>query len=381
MKARLISAIFVLALAAVACNLPGAPAATPTGVSALVTQMAATLQALETPAAKTPAAGSATPSLIPPPSQTPAPPAAGTATPTSQPCDQAQFIADVTAPDGSLMIPGQAFTKTWRLRNLGSCAWGNGYALVFQSGDALGAPAVVNLPGEVPSGATVDVSVEMKAPSAPGNYKGYWKLRGANGQTFGVLQNQPFYVDINVVAPTLTATQTVTPTTAPSGVIYDFTANKCAAEWLSKAGEAALACPGSPGDPKGYVVEVSNPTLEGGTAASGAALLTAPRSEANGVITGRFPALTIASGYRFKAVIGCLDGNPGCSVTYQVNYRLGGELRNLGQWTQTSDGSVQTLDIDLSSLAGKSVEMVLAVLAGESAEQDQAVWVQPRIER
>jgi hypothetical protein len=32
----------------------------------------------------------------------------------------------------------------------------------------------------------VDVSVPMEAPGTPGTYKGYWKLRGADGVLFGV---------------------------------------------------------------------------------------------------------------------------------------------------------------------------------------------------
>jgi len=34
--------------------------------------------------------------------------------------DWAQFIADVTEPDGTRYDPGATFTKTWRLRNIGT---------------------------------------------------------------------------------------------------------------------------------------------------------------------------------------------------------------------------------------------------------------------
>jgi len=37
------------------------------------------------------------------------------------------------------------------------------------------------------------------------------------------------------------------------------------------------------------------------------------------------------------------------------------------------------LDVDLSSLAGKSVEFVLAVLANGPSFQDWAFWLAPRI--
>src|SRR5512135_3467629 len=49
-------------------------------------------------------------------------------------CDRAQFIADVTVPDGTRFSPGAAFTKTWRLKNVGTCTWSTSYTLVFSSG-------------------------------------------------------------------------------------------------------------------------------------------------------------------------------------------------------------------------------------------------------
>ncbi|MFO3797994.1 MAG: NBR1-Ig-like domain-containing protein, partial [Anaerolineales bacterium] len=94
-------------------------------------------------------------------------------------CDWAQFIADVTIPDGTVMAPGTAFTKTWRLKNIGTCTWGSGYRLAFSSGSQMDAPAEVNLPYSVAPGQMVDVSVTMTAPSTPGTYRGYWLLKNA----------------------------------------------------------------------------------------------------------------------------------------------------------------------------------------------------------
>jgi hypothetical protein len=255
--------------------------------------------------------------------------------------------------------------------------------VVFASGDSLGAPAVVNLTGNVPSGSTVDVSVDMKAPMNPGNFKSNWKLRNASGQVFGVQSDQSFFVDITVVGVTQTVTLTPTITITPpvSGEVYSFVTGICNAEWLSKAGEPALTCPGSSGDPKGYVMRLNSPTLETGAVETAPVLLTVPRSETNGVITGRYPPIAIQAGYHFKSTLACLNGMNACSVTYQLNYRVGGSLQNLGQWTQTYDSSIQGVDVDLSSLAGQTVEIVLVVMAGDNADQDQAVWVNPRITR
>jgi len=66
----------------------------------------------------------------PPPTVTPLPPLTPTQTPFTVPptvspagCDRASFIADVRVPDGTLFTPGAAFSKTWRLKNSGSCTW------------------------------------------------------------------------------------------------------------------------------------------------------------------------------------------------------------------------------------------------------------------
>ncbi len=45
--------------------------------------------------------------------------------------DRAQFVADVTVPDGTRYDPGATFTKTWRLRNAGTCTWTTSYTMVF----------------------------------------------------------------------------------------------------------------------------------------------------------------------------------------------------------------------------------------------------------
>jgi len=61
-------------------------------------------------------------------------------TPPPAGCDRAQFISDVTVPDGTTFAPGAAFNKTWRLKNVGTCTWTTSYSLVFDSGEKMGGP-------------------------------------------------------------------------------------------------------------------------------------------------------------------------------------------------------------------------------------------------
>jgi LysM repeat protein len=136
-----------------------------------------------------------------------------TATSTTPPaaCDNAQFVADVNIPSGTVMLPGTAFTKTWRFRNIGSCTWTTSHAVVYMDGEAFGAPAASPLPADIPPGGTVDISINMVAPSIPGFYRGYWMFRNANGALFGVgpQANQAWWLDIEVFDPTPTDVPTV----------------------------------------------------------------------------------------------------------------------------------------------------------------------------
>ncbi len=202
----------------------GGPAATP-DVAAYLTQAVGTSQALTTPPGPPPlsptpstgAAPSAPPTLSPTPTLTPTlPPALRTSTPR---CLAAGFVTDVTVPDGSEFAPGETFTKTWRLVNRGSCTWNTNFVLFFVRGEQMGAPDQVRLPKVVPPGDMVDISVAMQAPTAPGEYQGFWKLRSDKGTEFGVGADaaQPVWVLIRVVVtPTPTGTPTVTATATPT---------------------------------------------------------------------------------------------------------------------------------------------------------------------
>jgi len=175
-----------LAMLLAACNFPlsqnpqdvyGTAAAQT--VSAQLTQAFAASPTLPVlPATATPVP----PTLPPPPTATPLPPP--TATPGCS--DDSVFVSDVTIPDNTNMAAGASFTKTWRLRNTGTCTWTSNYDIVFVAGNIMGGPASDDLPGNVAPGSTVDISVDLTAPSSNGTHKGSWRLRNDKGVLFGV---------------------------------------------------------------------------------------------------------------------------------------------------------------------------------------------------
>ena len=218
--------LLVILFVGVACNLPGGGAAVPQEgmqTAAAMTVQAALAQTTGTQGGEATApAGGEQASPTPAPAVTVLPTAAATSTPvptatprptaTPKPCNLATFIKDVTVPDGTEFQPGHHFTKTWRLKNVGTCTWHN-YALVFDSGEQMGAPASVALPGTVAPGQEVDVSVDMVAPGTSGTYRGNWRLRDDKGVIFGLTNGNPFWVEIKVVSPTLMPIPTLPPMT------------------------------------------------------------------------------------------------------------------------------------------------------------------------
>lgn len=367
----------MLAVTLTGCYLPQ-ETPTPNGASIAFTQSAQTVEArlTELASANTPAASPIPPTDIVVASATTAPLATNTPIPavtsavTSTPlCDVGAFVTDVTVPDGTKINPNTAFTKTWRLKNVGTCTWTTSYAAVFDSGSQMSAPSVVNLTQNVPPGSMVDISIPMTSPATNGTYRGDWKLRNAAGVIFGLgsTASKPYYVTIDV--------GNVNQTT-----IYNFVDNYCSAQWSSAAG--VLPCPGTNSDSNGFVVKLTDPKLENGSVENEAALETHPQFVDNGYISGRFPSFNVKSGDRFKAVIGCLYNGSACNVMFLLNYAAdGGSEQTLASWNQTYDGSIQKLDIDLSSLAGKSVVFILRVNANGVSDQDWAFWLQPRITR
>ena len=101
----------------------------------------------------------------------------------------ASFVSDVTIADGSYIAPGNTFIKTWRIRNNGTTTWTTNYKLVFVSGTQMASVSSVNLPYTVAPGQTVDISVQMTAPTEAGSYKSEWMLVNESGTRFGVGSN------------------------------------------------------------------------------------------------------------------------------------------------------------------------------------------------
>lgn len=103
-----------------------------------------------------------------------------------------EFVEDITITDKTVVVPGKPFTKTWKVKNTGSCEWDDRYKIVFSHGDQMDALSEIAFPKNmrVKPDDTIDLSVYMTAPSNPGSYAGYWLLQSGSGQKFGAGQNR-----------------------------------------------------------------------------------------------------------------------------------------------------------------------------------------------
>ncbi|MCA9930818.1 MAG: hypothetical protein KC419_20175, partial [Anaerolineales bacterium] len=94
------------------------------------------------------------------------------------------YVADLTIPDDTVMKPGQKFVKTWRIKNTGTTTWGPTFTFEFVRGVAMTPQTSRPLP-VVQSGATVDISLSLQAPTVKGTHFGDWKMKDARGKEFG----------------------------------------------------------------------------------------------------------------------------------------------------------------------------------------------------
>jgi uncharacterized protein YkwD len=138
--------------------------------------------------------------------------------------DSASFVADVTLPDNTNISQGTTFLKTWRIRNAGTCTWNENYSMVFVNGNQMN--SIASIPFKVtPPGATLDISVNLVAPSADGAYTGNYELHNDSGQTILIDNTRLIWVKIivaskNAQQPTSasgTASGTQTPVARTSG--------------------------------------------------------------------------------------------------------------------------------------------------------------------
>jgi tRNA A-37 threonylcarbamoyl transferase component Bud32 len=232
-----LAGVVVLTLVAGAVWVLARPSGLPFGVASL------TETPVPTPSPDLPAtmeviqatlnAPTATPTATPTPTETPTATSTPTATPTATPTPDltatalaaCEFAVEIVEDRGvwpSVLTPGQTFTKRWVVRNIGTCPWETGFALVSVGEDELGGPE--QLPAEeLAVDEEWEITLDLVAPTEYGSYSGMWQLENGEGEAIGA----PLEVSARVgptptpPAPTATPTPEASPTpTEPLRMSY-----------------------------------------------------------------------------------------------------------------------------------------------------------------
>lgn len=196
MKKKILISLFILSLVISACGGPSesdlamASTAAAQTVEARFTQTAASTPTLETEEKEEP---TPTPTLEP----------TETAIPDSAPegCLVATFVGE-TVPDGTIVETGQAFTKSWSIRNDGTCTWHKGYKLVYWGGDRMGSALEYPFFEDTAPGEIMSFPIQLLAPNTPGVYTGEWMIKSPSGYLFGVGEySVPISANVDVRNP------------------------------------------------------------------------------------------------------------------------------------------------------------------------------------
>lgn len=105
-------------------------------------------------------------------------------TATSVSCYQSTLVSDVTIPNGTKLDPGELFTKSWQIKNTGTCDWNGDFKITYVGGDLFGSDTT-KIRKKVVAGSTIEISLNMVAPSSSGSVTSSWQMADDSGNLFG----------------------------------------------------------------------------------------------------------------------------------------------------------------------------------------------------
>ncbi len=97
--------------------------------------------------------------------------------------DKMLYVSQSPA-DGTVFKPGDTFTMTWKIQNVGTTTWDNTYRIRLYGGERFGVQDF-NLGSTVAPKATVNITAQMTAPSNTGAFNSIWVLTNLDGANFG----------------------------------------------------------------------------------------------------------------------------------------------------------------------------------------------------
>ncbi|HLO27650.1 MAG TPA: hypothetical protein VK249_00855 [Anaerolineales bacterium] len=186
----------------------------------------------------------------------------------------------------------------------------------------------------------------------------------------------------DTVVPTLTSIPEPTPAPSDSlGTIgLDFVALLCNADWMNGAVHL-LPCPNPNADLSGGDARVLD-ALSEGLPANTPILQMIPNANA---LFLRYPSFTVKAGDRFRTTLLCHTAAP-CDVEFALGYYDANHKYrdSFMVWDYKAGDPPIDVDLDLSPLAGQSLDFVLTLRLShsiQSPDEDNGLWIAPHIYR
>jgi len=170
----------------------------------------------------------------------------------------AEFVEDVSMPDGTIVAAGSRFDKIWRIRNSGKKAWPAEVQLKFVAGDTMGlsGPAgsvISNITASpylnrLPPGAECQIRLSsLKAMDFAGRSTAYFRLVGRNSLGHDVAFGHQLWLDLDVRTDTDADDSSTAPTANTSATPNDNLSGGSSENSTGRlGGSSVLAAPHAP---------------------------------------------------------------------------------------------------------------------------------------
>ncbi|MEI7579854.1 MAG: CARDB domain-containing protein [bacterium] len=96
----------------------------------------------------------------------------------------AELVEDVALENTTGIAAKTDFSKSWKVKNIGTCDWKGDVQLVFVSGDIIGDEQLI-IVADTKANKTAEISLDLVSPNFEGTYQAIWRLKENEINLFG----------------------------------------------------------------------------------------------------------------------------------------------------------------------------------------------------
>ncbi len=105
--------------------------------------------------------------------------------PTADCVNRIGFVADISIPDGTIVAPGSIITKTWKLKNIGTCTITRDYKIVWSDPNVKNPQLLFDVGVEIKPNEEKEVSIKFPVAGS-GKTRIHFQFADPNGETFKI---------------------------------------------------------------------------------------------------------------------------------------------------------------------------------------------------